>query len=84
MRRSLLIFFCLANSVANGQCLTTFSKLVPDQTKTFAEGFGSSFTVYPDILAVRAAFSDTLVTRGFCSIHTNRFGIMTLEIDNWF
>ena len=64
MRRSLLIFFCLANSVANGQCLTTFSKLVPDQTKTFAESFGSSFAVYGDILAVGAAFSDTLATRG--------------------
>lgn len=55
-----VLFFALYVVNTNAQCLTNFSKLIPDKTPNFPEQFGMIVDVYDDIMAIGAPNSDTL------------------------
>jgi len=61
MKRSVLILlFSLLGCAVSAQCLTDFTKLVPEPSVDAATGFGTSISMYDDYLAVGIPFNDSL------------------------
>lgn len=56
----LTFFSSLLYFTAQSQCLTDFTKLLPEPSLDYVSGFGSSFSVYDDVMAVGIPFSDSL------------------------
>ena len=61
MKTSALVLFCLAFSVsARAQCLTDFSKLVPEPTQDYTLSYGTTFAMHDNYLAVGLPAHDSL------------------------
>ncbi|MCE2895114.1 MAG: gliding motility-associated C-terminal domain-containing protein [Flammeovirgaceae bacterium] len=56
----LLLIYCLLPSHLVGQCLTDFTKLVPETSADYSADFGRSISMYDDFLAVGVPNSDSV------------------------
>ncbi|MEX2233811.1 MAG: FG-GAP repeat protein, partial [Cyclobacteriaceae bacterium] len=61
MKPFLYLFFSAGISLfASGQCLTDFTKLLPEPSIDHTQGFGRSISMYDDYLAIGAPNNDSL------------------------
>lgn len=61
MKTSTLLFFCIVLSVsARAQCLTDFTKLLPEPTFDYTLNYGSTFSMHDNYLAVGLPAHDSL------------------------
>jgi gliding motility-associated-like protein len=56
----LILFTCCFYLPAAGQCLTDFTKVLPEPSTDYSSNFGQSFSVYDDVIAVGVPYNDSL------------------------
>jgi hypothetical protein len=57
---ALFVVCCIITPVLHGQCLTDFTKLLPEPAQDHTQNFGTTFSMYDDYLAVGLPAHDSL------------------------